>query len=195
MCQTSFLETEADGFPEYLQTWPKSGLMRDGTVYQQVNLAHHTEEIESGLWATPTTMDWLPQRSKEALLRQATTTRKGRTRPSNLREQVDPNTVKMWPTPNAREKGGGEYQDPEKIKARMEKGYQTNLGDAVKLWPTPRASKGMSMKLTKGMANLRHKKYLETEVAYQEGGNGGQLNPTWVEWLMGYPLGWTDLKD
>src|SRR5579885_398808 len=23
---------------------------------------------------------------------------------------------------------------------------------------------------------------------------GGQLNPMWVEWLMGYPLGWTDLK-
>ena len=20
----------------------------------------------------------------------------------------------------------------------------------------------------------------------------GQLNPTWVEWLMGWPLGWTD---
>ena len=24
--------------------------------------------------------------------------------------------------------------------------------------------------------------------------SGGQLNPTWVEWLMGWPLGWTDLK-
>ena len=23
--------------------------------------------------------------------------------------------------------------------------------------------------------------------------SGGQLNPTWVEWLMGFPLGWTDL--
>lgn len=23
---------------------------------------------------------------------------------------------------------------------------------------------------------------------------GGQLNPMWVEWLMGWPLGWTDLK-
>ena len=22
--------------------------------------------------------------------------------------------------------------------------------------------------------------------------NGGALNPTWVEWLMGFPLGWTD---
>jgi hypothetical protein len=24
---------------------------------------------------------------------------------------------------------------------------------------------------------------------------GGQLNPTWVEWLMGYPSGWTVLED
>ena len=23
--------------------------------------------------------------------------------------------------------------------------------------------------------------------------NSGKLNPTWVEWLMGVPLGWTDL--
>ena len=23
---------------------------------------------------------------------------------------------------------------------------------------------------------------------------GGQLNPPWVEWLMGWPIGWTDLK-
>jgi hypothetical protein len=24
---------------------------------------------------------------------------------------------------------------------------------------------------------------------------GGQPNPMWVEWLMGFPIGWTDLKD
>ena len=23
---------------------------------------------------------------------------------------------------------------------------------------------------------------------------GGPLNPDWVEWLMGWPIGWTDLK-
>lgn len=26
-------------------------------------------------------------------------------------------------------------------------------------------------------------------------GNGGKLNPMWVEWLMGFPTGWTDLED
>ncbi len=26
-------------------------------------------------------------------------------------------------------------------------------------------------------------------------GFGGQLNPTWVEWLIGFPIGWSDLKD
>jgi DNA (cytosine-5)-methyltransferase 1 len=32
------------------------------------------------------------------------------------------------------------------------------------------------------------------EEARQMGaGNGGQLNPDWVEALMGYPLGWTDI--
>ena len=25
-------------------------------------------------------------------------------------------------------------------------------------------------------------------------GNGGQLNPDWVEWLMGWPIGWTRLS-
>jgi len=29
---------------------------------------------------------------------------------------------------------------------------------------------------------------------YSEAGTGGQLNPDWVEWLMGWPIGWTDLK-
>ena len=26
-------------------------------------------------------------------------------------------------------------------------------------------------------------------------GNGGRLNPEWIEWLMGFPTGWTDLED
>ena len=64
-----------------------------------------------------------------------------------------------------------------------------------KMWPTPRSAKGMHFKLTENMEKLHHKKYLETEVAYTDKPRGGHLNPEWVEWLMGYPIGWTDLKD
>lgn len=34
---------------------------------------------------------------------------------------------------------------------------------------------------------------LISEVNHRRQENGGQLNPTWVEWLMGFPSGWTDL--
>ncbi|MFP7276070.1 hypothetical protein SFC17_14190 [Bacillus paralicheniformis] len=34
----------------------------------------------------------------------------------------------------------------------------------------------------------------EEERKQMTAGNGGQLNPTWVEWLMGFPIGWTELK-
>jgi hypothetical protein len=36
---------------------------------------------------------------------------------------------------------------------------------------------------------------LESVVAQTDPIVGGQLNPTWVEWLMGFPLGWTDCED
>lgn len=32
------------------------------------------------------------------------------------------------------------------------------------------------------------------EVARIESGKSGQLNPLWVEWLMGWPIGWTSTK-
>ncbi|MEC2214113.1 DNA cytosine methyltransferase [Bacillus velezensis] len=37
---------------------------------------------------------------------------------------------------------------------------------------------------------------LENTVSSLEGKRvGGQLNSTWVEWLVGFPTGWTELKD
>jgi len=123
---------------------------------------NHIEEQKRDMWATPNTLDHMPPRSKEAMERQFRTTREGRTKPSNLREQVHPD-----------------------------------------MWPTPRAAIGMHMKLTKNMAKLRHKKYLETEVAYKYWEEDteknekpvGQLNPTWVEWLMGYPEDYTLIEE
>ena len=59
-------------------------------------------------WATPNTMDHMNLRSEEALKRQSETTRKGRTRPANLREQVDPESCavyekNLWLTPRQME--------------------------------------------------------------------------------------------
>ena len=62
-----------------------------------------TKGTESGLWATPNTMDYLPPRSAAGTKKIMEGHRKGRTKPSNLREQVDPETMKMYPTPNAKE--------------------------------------------------------------------------------------------
>ena len=94
--------------------------------------------------------------------------------------------VKMWPTPNARQKGGGEYQDPEKILARMEKGYQTNLGDLVKLWPTPTAMTG-GEEVAPSHLDGSHGWNIGAAVKAADPKSGGKLNPQWVAWLMGYP--------
>ena len=45
-----------------------------------------------------------------------------------------------------------------------------------------------------GSWELLNKNTTKEEARQMGAGNGGKLNPTWVEWLMGWPLGWTDLK-
>ena len=82
------------------------------------------------------------------------------------------------------------------------------------LWPTPRNSTAMSedtQAIRKRLDNGKeYKSRLEEAVALNhylaeqitdeqrrtmQAGNGGKLNPMWVEWLMGFPTGLTDLKD
>ena len=45
--------------------------------------------------------------------------------------------------------------------------------------------------MTRGTKEDRNKANLEEKVGQ---GPSGQLNPSWVAWLMGWPIGWTDLK-
>jgi hypothetical protein len=75
------------------------------------------------------------------------------------------------------------------------KGLSPTSGDglatAVMKWPTPR-TKGMCGGT--GSWELLKKNTTIKEARAMGAGNGGTLNPTWVEWLMGWPLEWTDLK-
>ena len=86
----------------FSMTWKVKATPRGRLLFQLFPQALPTEGIESGLspiWATPNTMDHLPQRSKESTRKMQEGHRKGRKRPSNLREQVDTETSQMWPTP------------------------------------------------------------------------------------------------
>ena len=67
----------------------------------------------------------------------------------------------------------------------------------VLFWPTPKANKVHPMITDKNREKLaaRNKANLEEVIAGNCNGATGQLNPAWVEWLMGYPIGHTDLKD
>ena len=61
-------------------------------------------------------------------------------------------------------------------------------------WPTPRANKVQPKITEENRAYLanRKKANLEEEIAGHCGKAVGQLNPDWVESLMGLPTGWTD---
>jgi hypothetical protein len=92
----------------------------------------------------------------------------------------------LWPTPVHSEARQGLQ-----IRREGKKGTQQSLTTAVLTWPTPR-TKGMCG--GSGAWNQLNKATTLEEARQMGAGNGGQLNPTWVEWLMGWPLGWTDLK-
>ena len=63
-------------------------------------------------------------------------------------------------------------------------------------WPTPRAAMHESRNHTVWARPLDKPQNLENRVAQiDRSAIGGKLNPTWVEWLMGFPTGWTDLED
>jgi hypothetical protein len=124
----------------------------------------------------------------------------GMTRSGKLFQQqvsarlIDETESFAWPTP--RVTGSGE--DITKIQERFRNGlqYKQRLEEAVALYPTMSAS-GMGNTGSRQILQRRVKsgEMTETELKAMSAGNGGRLNPTWVEWLMGFPFGWTDLED
>ena len=85
--------------------------------------------------------------------------------------------VAKYPTPTA---SMVTMADMEQARYAGNKGSnRPSYQDAKEMWATPTASVGGPE--PEGKTGRK----LVTQV-------GGSLNPTWVEWLMGWPLGWTD---
>jgi hypothetical protein len=156
--------------PETKEQWEK----RAATQAEKgvnLHLPLKSQAIQVGNnWATPNTLDHMALRSPEALLRQATTTRSGRTAPANLREQVDPSSVEIykqasWPTPTSMEAG--------KI------GNQPNFGQL-----------GLSNHPAIVGLPDREKAAKSDSTAQQKQKITAKLSPRFVETLMGLPIGW-----
>jgi len=151
-----------------LEIWPRWGLMRDGVSYQQQTLVRHISENESGLWATPMMSDWKLDCTLPAIYR-----------------RMEGGRHPIFPTPTTG--GGGGERSAERAGTG-----DLNFMARTNKWPTPRLNdyKGEGQQMIRKDGKSRMDQ-LCFNVESQE---TGRLNPTWVEWLMGWPLEWTDLK-
>jgi hypothetical protein len=154
----------------FLETWPQWGLMRDGECWEQRTLEQSIRGTEYGLSEKLPTPQATDHRSKPT---SASWKAKGGVNFSLANPEIQMN----WPTPNARD-----WKDSQTAGNRKSPG----LG-VVAHWPTPR-TKGMCGGT--GSWDLLNKNTTVEEARLMGAGNGGQLNPEWVEKLMGWPNDW-----
>ena len=76
--------------------------------------------------------------------------------------------------------------------SQRRKSGQSIEGKGSSSWPTPNASDATNYRLTGGDSqSSRCLPAMARRGELEE--TSGPLNPQWVEWLMGLPIGWTDL--
>jgi hypothetical protein len=142
-----------------LKSLPKSGMTRNGVLYQQPDWVRPIDVIASSLWPTPTAVT----RAMEGNVRM-------------YRAKIE----------------AGEMTEAE-ANAILGKSVWEAQGKIPASWPTPTARDG------KGASGHRSEARRLADLTYRarivDGVTIGSLNPTWVEWLMGFPIGWTDLED
>ena len=119
---------------------------------------------------------------------------------TSLPQQLKTPTV--WPTPAASNPNDGEglgtwlaRRDRVKATAKNGNGMGTPLSIAVQMWPTPTVNgndnrAGLSAKSGDGLATSVRRSAVPSGDATPP----TALNPEWVEWLMGFPIGFTDLE-
>ena len=125
------------------------------------------------MWATPTAQDY-------------------KRRGPNSKQQGLPEQVRMYNTPTEQDAKNSTFPQSQIKRDSL-------VGDVMReqaLFPTPTTGAGVCG----GTGNYQKLKKLkekgiisEDERRSMSQGNGGQLNPYWVEWLMGFPLGWTEI--
>jgi len=189
---------------QFSETWPKQGIMQDGRCWALTMWEPTTGGKGCGLWPTPTSTERNginPKTGKGAGLWKTVTMlptptsgdhNRGMTLPDGKRGQslVGAARGQKWPTPK------GSPSGPDFARMNREKSGGDDLATKVAKFPTPRASESdmESMRMRKYSWRDRQNGNPAAQYRAVPEGQPGQLNPPWVEWLMNWPIGWTDLK-
>lgn len=160
---------------EYSETWPKWGTMLDGACWELMTPEQGIKGSEFGSWPTPTKRDYKDgpsPRYRDGKL-QLDTLGRAILNGGNQIQQNYPTPTNSMMTMGDMVQAQFSGSDPKRPKYKD-----------VKNFPTPTVQdfkrRGPNSK-QQGLSNIAPK-------------GQGQLNPNWVEWLMGWPKGWTDLK-
>lgn len=147
--------------------------MRNGYVWAQTTWAPHTTANGSGYWPTPNVPNggrttWHAEQAQGSFYHDGKKVQFGL-------EQA----VRMWPTPDASDW----KQDGLAASQRhLDLSSTVSLNAAVRLWATPTGNTAKNNGATSQQG--RHGPTLDVQV-------GGSLSPDWVDWLMGWPQGWS----
>jgi hypothetical protein len=178
-----------------LENLPPSGMTQNGVLYQQPAWEPITGETESLSWPTPTAVTRpmegnvrlyrakiaageMSEQEAEAILGKSVWKAQGKIKA-------------MWPTPTTQENEhpGATWTSKHRRVAPSGVTHGMNLADAVQKWPTPTVDDSKNVTRKSGAYQSL------TRAVHDTSFPNGKLNPTWVEWLMGFPTGWTDLED
>ncbi len=112
---------------------------------------------------------------------------------------IDAGFSVWFPTPTDASKGGGTSRSGSRRNEcpSLHGMARHNRWPDLPKWPTPCATEVRQGYQDRSRGKKGSQKSLTTEVIDRAGGPaavGGKLNPTWVEWLMGWPIGWTDCE-
>tara|TARA_R110001592_G_scaffold64076_6_gene196736 strand:+ start:404 stop:1060 length:657 start_codon:yes stop_codon:yes gene_type:complete len=109
---------------------------------------------------------------------------------------------KMYPTPRSSIGMSMTMDTVVNAMDNNDRGYKGNLEERVaieqKMWPTPNASDNRdrgNMSDPAIQRRIAKGKQVGLTMAVKDKPGKGTLNPEWVEWMMGYPPGWTDITD
>ena len=107
--------------------------------------------------------------------------------PAHLTNGTESGLWQNWPTPAARDCKGSNSREHCETNGTGRK-HMDQLANAVAFpdlrFATPQARDFRTGQQSR-WENPERTRNLNDQI-------GGQLNPTWVEWLMGWPIGWTD---